>query len=305
MRIDTTLTLTLTVLALSASAACAREPEPAAPAAAPATAPRAASATAATPAPAAVERDADPFFSGFEPESTWQVAVDGKISERGEVWAAQKAGNAMIFDVPELPEVVLLQPRQKTIEAVARDAWFLQPDGTGAVAADAAPRNEGTFDFANDQVSFSFAGKKIELREAPYQLGIKSASELLASNAHYRFASARYRPSEPILRTLAGTSAKVEVKVFFGTWCPACSQVLPKVFSVAQGLEGSGFTFTFYGLPKGEGFSSDPEAKKYSIRGVPTAVLLVEGKEVGRVDGGSWRIPELGIQNTLINAGIK
>lgn len=303
MRIDSAVALTMTVLALSASAACAREPEPVA-APTPA-APRAASPAPAAPAPAVVERNADPFFSGFEPESTWQVAVDGKISERGEIWAAQKAGNAMIFDVPELAEVVLLQPRQKTIEAIARDAWFLQPDGTGAVAAEAAPRNEGTFDFANDQVSFTFAGKKIELREAPYQLGNKSASELLASNAHYRFASARYRPSEPILRTLAGTSKKVEVKVFFGTWCPACSQVLPKIFSVAQGLEGSGFTFSFYGLPKGEGFSSDPEAKKYSIRGVPTAVLLVEGKEVGRVDGGSWRIPELGIQNTLINAGIK
>lgn len=307
MRLDSTLVLTLTVVTLGASVACAREPEPAAPAAPAAAAKPATSAAPATSATAAtaVARDADPFFSGFEPDSTWQIAIDGKISERGEIWVAQKAGNSLVFDLPEFGEVILLQPRQRSVEAVARDAWFVQPDGTGAVAADVAPRNEGTFDFVNEQVSFNYGGKRLELREAPYQLGPKTMGELLASNAHYRFASARYRPSEPIIRNLRGLSTKVQVKVFFGTWCPHCSEVLPKLFSVVQALEGSGLTFSFHGLPKGEGFSTDPESKKYSIRGVPTAVVLVDGKEVGRIDGGSWRIPELGLQNTLMNAEIK
>lgn len=312
MRSTSSVTASLFLFALGSSVACAREanPEPAAApaastAAANVAAPAASPATSAVAAADAPAREPDPFFSGFEPEATWVVAIDGKVSEKGQIWTAQKAGNTLVLDLPELPELVVVQPRQQSVEAVGREAWLSQLDGTAALAADQAPRSVGALSVVGEKVSMSYDGRTLELREAPYQLGVKSIQELLASNAHYRFSSSRYRPSDPIVRNLRAISKPVEVKVFFGTWCPACSEVIPKVFAVAQALEGSNMKFSFYGLPKGEGFGTDPEAKKYSIRGVPTAVLLVDGKEVGRVDGGSWRIPELGIQNTLINVGIK
>lgn len=279
----------------------ATAPAPAAGSAAPSATAQPATATAAE-APA---REPDPFFNGFEPEGKWVIAVDGTV-KAASIWTAVKAGNVLLIDSPSLPQAVVVQPRQRSVETVPRDGILTQFDGTAALAADVAPTPSGNFEVVNDTViSMNVGGRAVELREAPYQLGPKTIGQLLDSNAHYRFGSARYRPSEPIVRSLRSTSKPVILKVFFGTWCPHCSEVLPKVFSVAQALEGSSVKFEFYGLDKGEAFSADPESKKYAIRGVPTAVVLVDGKEVAKIDTGAWRIPELGIQNALINAGLR
>lgn len=314
----------LLVALVSASVACARDPEPVA-ASPTSTSATATSSAQANPAPAkpASEAEAasvagassgeqgapagtatDPFFSGFEPDGKWQVFVDGKAST-GQVWLAQRAANAFLIDAPELASVVLVQPRQRSVETVARGSIVTEAEGTRALAADAKPAAAGGFEVVGEVVTIPVGGKAIELREAPYQLKLQSVEALLASNAHYRFGASRYRPSEPIIRTLRGISTPVTIKIFFGTWCPHCSEVLPKIFSIAKALEGSSVRFEFYGLDKGEAFGEDPEAKKYSLRGVPTGVVLVDGKERGRVEGGAWRIPELGIQNTLINADIE
>ena len=72
-----------------------------------------------------------------------------------------------------------------------------------------------------------------------------------------------------------------------------------RIMAVADRLEGSKITFDFYGLPPG--ISGDPEAGRMGIQAVPTGVVFIDGKEAGRISGNGWRVPELAINNLLVN----
>ena len=58
----------------------------------------------------------------------------------------------------------------------------------------------------------------------------------------------------------------------------------------------------YYGLPQGQGFSQDPEVRKYGITQVPTGVVLLDGREIGRISGSQWRSPENRISELLASA---
>jgi hypothetical protein len=38
------------------------------------------------------------------------------------------------------------------------------------------------------------------------------------------------------------------------------------------------------------------------IKSVPTGVVFLGGREVGRISGNGWKIPELAINNVLVKA---
>ena len=57
--------------------------------------------------------------------------------------------------------------------------------------------------------------------------------------------------------------------------------------------------FDYYGVPD---TFKDPLMKEKGVDGVPTGIVYVDGKEVGRIIGGQWKIPELAIKNTLLKA---
>ena len=59
-----------------------------------------------------------------------------------------------------------------------------------------------------------------------------------------------------------------------------------------EDLEGSNIRFEYYGLEPGY---QEEEAKRMEIAAVPTGVIYVDGKEVGRAAGQSWRFPSLKI----------
>ena len=68
--------------------------------------------------------------------------------------------------------------------------------------------------------------------------------------------------------------------------------------SAARGCASSSqVRFEFYGLPSP--FDKEPEAKRMGITGVPTGVVYHGTKEVGRIAGGEWSIPELAIKKVL------
>jgi hypothetical protein len=75
--------------------------------------------------------------------------------------------------------------------------------------------------------------------------------------------------------------------------------MVPRIMKLAEQLEGSQINFDFYGLPRG--ITGDPEATRVDIHAVPTGVIYRSGKEIGRIEGAGWRVPELAINNLLVN----
>ena len=56
-------------------------------------------------------------------------------------------------------------------------------------------------------------------------------------------------------------------------------------------------SFEYYGLPRP--FDDEPVALKANIRAVPTGVVYRDGKEIGRIEGGEWKIPELALKTSV------
>jgi thiol-disulfide isomerase/thioredoxin len=167
--------------------------------------------------------------------------------------------------------------------------------------ADATLEKAGNYTIRESEISFTVAGKELVLKQRPWKLGKLTGAELLASNPGYQRGAKSYTPDAAILKRLKGHKEAVRVLTFFGTWCPHCKQRLPLLLKVEQGLAGSKFQFEYYGLPSP--FDSEPEAKSHKIDGVPTAILYVGDKEIGRIPHSQWSNPEVALDLQLNGPG--
>ena len=204
---------------------------------------------------------------------------------------------------PELAAPVLIQLREAKVETVDLMKVSRNGDGSIDLLADAMLAPQGAFQVNNDRtgIIFSVDGQGAELKEKPPLIGLQEIAALEEHSPEYRRTAEAYTPSNPIVASLKEQSADVRVRVFFGSWCSACKQMVPRIIKVAEQLNGSKIDFEFYGLPIG--ISGDPEAKKLGITGVPTGVIFRGDEEIGRISGAGWKVPELAINSTLAKAG--
>jgi thiol-disulfide isomerase/thioredoxin len=242
---------------------------------------------------------AGPPIFGFEPVG-FQVTLNGKELQGVEVYQAQSAGAFLILS-EELGPPVLLRMRDGQVETLDLMKVNHNANGTVDVLAGATLAAQGGFQVNADRtgVMFMVGGQTAELKEKPPLLGSQQAAGLKAYDPHYERTAEAYSPSDPIVEKLREQDKDVKVSVFFGTWCGACKQMVPRIIAVADRLEGSKITFDFYGLPPG--IAGDKEAGRMGIEAVPTGVVFIDGKEAGRISGNGWRVPELAINNLLVN----
>ena len=238
-------------------------------------------------------------ISDFAPVG-YMVKVDGQDVEGAEVFQSRAAG-AFLIVADDMAAPVLVKIRDAQVQTVdlmkvnrlANDTVELLPNAT------LAP--QGSFRVSADRtaIEFDVDGKAVELREKPPLIGMQSIGGLTDHSPEYQRSADQYQPSDPILARLKEQSNDVEVRVFFGSWCSACKQMVPRIMKVAEQLEGSKIIFNFYGLPRG--IKGDPEAARLDIEAVPTGVIFRDGEEIGRISGAGWKIPELAINNLLVN----
>jgi thiol-disulfide isomerase/thioredoxin len=239
-----------------------------------------------------------PIF-GFKPVG-YLFELNGQQLENAEVFQSQTSGAFLVL-APDLGSPVLILLRDGRVETLNLMKVNRNSNGTVDVLSGASLAPQGGFQVNGDQtgIAFTIDGQAAELKEKPPLLGLQDAEVLKSYDPHYLTASADYTPSGPVVEKLRQQQRQVEVSVYFGTWCSACKQMVPRIIKVADQLEGSQIHFGFYGLPRG--INSDPEAARVGITGVPTGVVYVDGKEAGRISGNGWRVPELAINNLLVD----
>lgn len=237
--------------------------------------------------------------SDYEPVG-YLIKLGGRALEGAEVFQSRAAGAFLIL-ASDLPAPVMVRLRESEVVTVDLMKINRNQDGSVELLPGAVLASQGGFRLTADGAGIEFAveGQSAQLVEKPPLLGSQSIESLERHSPDYRRSANSYRPSDPIVSKLRQFSGQVEVRVFFGSWCGACKQMVPRIIKVAEELEGSRIRFDFYGLPRG--IVSDPEADRLKISSVPTGVVLVEGKEVGRISGNGWKVPELAINNLLVN----
>ena len=148
-------------------------------------------------------------------------------------------------------------------------------------------------------ISFSYSNRQLRMSPRPYLLGKHTGAELLAHNPAYVRKANAYTPDAAIMKRLKAQKEPVRILTFFGSWCPHCSAHVPLLLKVEQGLAGGKIQFDYLGMPKGPEFGEVPEAKQYKIDGVPTSILFIGGKEIGRIPNSQWSNPEVALDLQL------
>jgi thiol-disulfide isomerase/thioredoxin len=238
-----------------------------------------------------------PTYQGFEPIGEYDLEVGGAVVPGIQMYRSDRAGSAVLMTGPGLPGALLLVPREKGVQRVDRNKVVVGNDGRAFLLSDAQLQRESPFSVQGAEVTFTVGGKPARLKEKPWLLGFHPGNDLLRHDVAYAFRAKQYSPSPALVNQLKKAAQPIRVRVFFGNWCPHCQEMVPRILRVEQALGPSNIKFEFYGLPSP--FGNDPEARRFGITGVPTGVVFRGGREVGRIAGNEWSIPELAIKRIL------
>ncbi len=249
---------------------------------------------AATGAARAQSAPSDSVFQGFQRSSEYALTVDGKPVPAAEIYLNGKIP-ALLVLTSALPSPVLLTPRAGTVETVSVMKISRQKDGSVDLFADAVLTPAGQFQMAGEDISFTLQGKKASLVPRPPLLGPKTNADLKAYLPEYVRGARSYTPNAAAVADLKKKrSSPVTVRVFFGSWCPHCRQHVPLLLKVEDEVRNPGIRFEYFGLPN---TLDAPEAKKAGIHTVPTGIVYVNGKEIGRIVG--FSAPEVELDKIL------
>lgn len=251
-----------------------------------------AAALALAAAGSAAAQQADALLRGFEPTGDWTLLVGGVEMPKAQLFDSQRA-QALLILSSEFESPVLVDKAGRAVATLDLMKVAKRPDGTVDLLADAVLEPSGRLVATNRVTAeFSVEGKRAAIRAVDWKLGPLSGADLLASNAAYRWRAGSYAPDPKLLDDLRRRK-NVRVLTFFGSWCPHCKEHLPLLLEIERKLEGSGIDFDYYGLPSP--FGDEPEANRWDVDAVPTAIVLVDGKEAGRLASGYWSKPEAGL----------
>jgi thiol-disulfide isomerase/thioredoxin len=242
----------------------------------------------------------DSVLRGFQPSGEYVLIVDGKRVPRAEIYKNDKLP-AILLLTSALPSPVLLTPRAGTAETVHIMKVAKQKDGTVDLLADAVLAPIGQFAMNGENVTFSYEGRKVSLNPKPPLIGLHKAAELKAHSPEYTHVASAYKPNGAAIASLKKEALPVTVKVVFGSWCPHCQQHVPYILRVEDELKGSKIKFEYFGLAKPPDGWKHPEVKRLGVKGVPTGIVYVNGREVGRIVGDdAWNAPEV-LLNKIVN----
>lgn len=250
-------------------------------------------------APSTAAAQDDGVRRGFEPVGDYILELGGSELDKADIYYSQREGAYLILD-SALEAPILVSPRLRRVETVHLMKVARQENGTVNLLPNATLAAQGEFEVVGDEARFTVAGTPAALKAKPPVLGPKTLAEMQDSDAGYLFKARTYQASEPILAQLRERPDRVEVQVYFGTWCPFCSQMVPRMMRVAEELAESNIEVGFYGLPRQ--INQDSEARRFGISSVPTGIVYVGGREVGRITGQDWKVPELTL-NRLLQGG--
>jgi len=255
---------------------------------------------AAVPEARAQATPSDSVLRGFERSGIRILVVDGKEDKGAEIYLNEKIPAYLILPGASTAlSPILLTPRAQTVETVSLAKVVRQKDGTADLLADATLTPQGGFKVDGDKVTFTVEGKQVVLAPNPPLLGLKTNADLKAHHPEYARKAQAYTPDPAALQALRKTARPVNVRVFFGSWCPFCREHVPLLLKVEDELRASKSSkihFEYYGMPHD---FNDLEVKRLNIKTVPTAIITVDGREIGRMQAADWDVPEASLAKIL------
>ncbi len=240
---------------------------------------------------------ADALFSDFKRTGEFLFELGGDTLKHADIYLSERA-SAYLVIAPELASPLLISPRGGSVESGSFMQIAKRDDGTIDLMADASFNRLGTFRIEGQEITFQIKEKEAKLKVKPPLLGEQTPQSLKSYKPEYSSLAEEYTPEARFLGNLRAQEKAVLVRVYFGTWCPVCGRLVPRMLRLGDELEGSKVQFEYYGLP--QPMSKDPVTQREDLHGVPTAIVYVGDEEVGRLSGGDLNAPEKAITRLVL-----
>lgn len=91
-----------------------------------------------------------------------------------------------------------------------------------------------------------------------------------------------YQPDSSAIAVLRLAAKKLHIMIFCGTWCPDTKHELPRFFKVADKAGIPDSLITLYGVDRSK-HSTDGMTDRFDIMNVPTFIVTLHGREIGRI----------------------
>ena len=227
------------------------------------------------------------------------LEVDGTKAPTARFFLAERIP-AILIEAAELPSLVLLIPGSSAVKSVPPAKMSKSSDSSVDLALDSM-KDQGKLQILASWIVFTVDGHEMTMKEKPWLLAQTDVASLKKHSPEYVWRAKAYTPDPKVIEELKNQTLAVKVRVFFGSWCAHCKRHVPLMTKVDEALDGSRIQIEYYGLPRGWG--NHPVAGPLRIRAVPTAIVFVNGKEVGRIKGEEWASPEDAIKELLEHPG--
>ncbi len=233
----------------------------------------------------------------------YTLFVSRKQQKKARIYHSKRGGAFLILG-SDFGKPFVILPREKRVATVKEADVVNLSDKKADLGADAKLETIGEIGIDGRDITISQKGKGLIARLKPqrYALGRLTAEELLLHTPEYEADAARYRPDSEDVGRLVDSPTEVEILVFFGSWCPTCKRLVPRILRVNEAIEGSKVKIAYYGLPRGKAMRRDPQARKYGVTHVPTGIVFKDGKKVGRINPRSLNRPESAICSAVARA---
>ena len=229
--------------------------------------------------PQGVTGGARPGLVAFVPTSTFKVEVDGAEIRTAETYVSD---SGLLILGCSLRFPVLVVSSDQSVRYIPQENVVRDPQGN--VSMKGTPTDPiCNYQTSSGQIIFSAEGRKVRLSPKPPLVGETTLDKIYAHSPDFELRVKGYQPNEAAVQFLSKYARKTDLQIYFGTWCSVCEAWVPRLVKSLDSAKNPALSAQFRALPKN--FMSDPAVKSKGISGVPTIILLQDGREVGRLEG--------------------
>jgi thiol-disulfide isomerase/thioredoxin len=125
-------------------------------------------------------------------------------------------------------------------------------------------------------------------------LGALTREDILRALPDWQEVVSAYRPDAGTVDRLKTLDSPVEVNVFLGTWCPDSKAHVSEFFKVLDAVDNPLLVASYVGVPRDKTLRAE-YYQGWNIERLPTFLVLVGGREIGRI----IEIPKVSIERDL------
>jgi thiol-disulfide isomerase/thioredoxin len=132
-------------------------------------------------------------------------------------------------------------------------------------------------------------------------VGISNKNTLMTDKAFGWFKSGydSYKPDASQVKTIS-QAVGLHIEVFGGTWCDDTHELLPEFYKVMDAANVKDSQITLH-LVNRDKKTKDGSAEKYNVTNVPTFVIFLSGKQMGKIVESTKKSIEADIAELLID----